>query len=78
MLIKNMEDNLVNGSLGKIVAFMDEATFDYYRNNEDEFTGDGKEGNDDDDMTGQLAPGHLQRPFIAAFLQKDSWYASEL
>ncbi|KAF5014531.1 hypothetical protein F66182_14447, partial [Fusarium sp. NRRL 66182] len=40
MLIKNMEDNLVNGSLGKIVAFMDEATFDYYRNNEDEFTGE--------------------------------------
>lgn len=49
MLIKNMEDNLVNGSLGKIVAFMDEATFDYYRNNEDEFNGDGKEGDDDDD-----------------------------
>lgn len=48
MLIKNMEDNLVNGSLGKIVAFMDEATFDYYRNNEDEFTGDNKDGDDDD------------------------------
>lgn len=49
MLIKNMEDNLVNGSLGKVVAFMDEATFDYYRNNEDEFTGDGKDGSDDED-----------------------------
>ncbi|GAM34605.1 Pif1 helicase homolog [Talaromyces pinophilus] len=49
MLIKNMEDNLVNGSLGKIVAFMDEATFDYYRNNEDEFTGDNKDGEDGDD-----------------------------
>lgn len=53
MLIKNMEDNLVNGSLGKIVAFMDEATFDYYRNNEDEFTGDGNEGNDDGDAASQ-------------------------
>ncbi|OKL58060.1 ATP-dependent DNA helicase PIF1 [Talaromyces atroroseus] len=48
MLIKNMEDTLVNGSLGKIVAFMDEATFDYYRNNEDEFTGDGKDGSGDE------------------------------
>lgn len=37
MLIKNMEDTLVNGSLGRVVAFMDEATFDYYRQNEDEF-----------------------------------------
>lgn len=30
MLIKNMDDGLVNGSLGKIVAFMSEATFDIY------------------------------------------------
>ncbi|KKA19930.1 DNA repair and recombination protein pif1, mitochondrial [Rasamsonia emersonii CBS 393.64] len=40
MLIKNMEDTLVNGSLGRVVAFMDEATFDYYRENEDEFVED--------------------------------------
>lgn len=53
MLIKNMEDNLVNGSLGKIVAFMDEATFDYYRNNEDEFTGDNKDCDDGDDANAQ-------------------------
>lgn len=48
MLIKNMEDSLVNGSVGRVVAFMDEATFDYYRTNEDDFTGDGKEGSDED------------------------------
>ncbi|CRG84452.1 DNA repair and recombination protein pif1, mitochondrial [Talaromyces islandicus] len=48
MLIKNMEDSLVNGSVGRVVAFMDESTFDYYRTNEDDFTGDGKEGSDDD------------------------------
>lgn len=48
MLIKNMEDSLVNGSIGRVVAFMDESTFDYYRNNEDDFTGDGGEGSDDE------------------------------
>jgi ATP-dependent DNA helicase PIF1 len=37
MLIKNMEDTLVNGSLGKVVAFMDEATWDYkYEHDDDE------------------------------------------
>jgi ATP-dependent DNA helicase PIF1 len=40
MLIKNMEDSLVNGSIGRVVAFMDEATFDFYRENESDFAGD--------------------------------------
>ncbi|KAF7616188.1 hypothetical protein AFLA_009686 [Aspergillus flavus NRRL3357] len=40
MLIKNMEDTLVNGSIGRVVAFMDEATFDFYRENESDFAGD--------------------------------------
>ncbi|KAJ5098672.1 ATP-dependent DNA helicase PIF1 [Penicillium argentinense] len=49
MLIKNMEDSLVNGSIGRVVAFMDEGTFDYYRENEDEFgSGAGKIDPDDD------------------------------
>ena len=30
MLIKNMDETLVNGSLGKVVRFMDEASFDVY------------------------------------------------
>ena len=38
MLIKNMDETLVNGSLGKVVAFMDPTTFDYYNKHEDEFT----------------------------------------
>lgn len=63
MLIKNMEDSLVNGSLGKIVAFMDETTFDYYRTNEDEFTGDGNGSGDD--STSQA------RKKIRALAQKD-------
>lgn len=48
MLIKNMEDSLVNGSLGRVVAFMDESTFDYYRLNEDDFAGEGGEISDGD------------------------------
>ena len=35
MLIKNMDDNLVNGSLGKVVAFMNEKTFEIYHENPD-------------------------------------------
>lgn len=50
MLIKNMEDTLVNGSIGRVVAFMDEATFDYYIDNENEFSGGaGEAGNNSDD-----------------------------
>lgn len=45
MLIKNMDETLVNGSLGKVVAFMDAGTFDYYNKHEDEFTDEpGEEG----------------------------------
>ena len=37
MLIKNTDESLVNGSLGKVIAFMDEKTFDIYHENEDDF-----------------------------------------
>ena len=37
MLIKNIDDQLVNGSIGKVIAFMDEKTFDMYHEDEDEF-----------------------------------------
>ncbi|KFY66495.1 hypothetical protein V496_02037 [Pseudogymnoascus sp. VKM F-4515 (FW-2607)] len=30
MLIKNMDDNLVNGSIGKVIGFMNEKTFEVY------------------------------------------------
>lgn len=39
MLIKNMDDYLVNGSIGKVEAFMDEATFTYYGEHEEEVIG---------------------------------------
>ena len=35
MLIKNMDDSLVNGSLGKVVGFMNEKSFEYYHENPD-------------------------------------------
>lgn len=38
MLIKNMDDGLVNGSLGKIIAFMSEATFEVYDKHPELFT----------------------------------------
>ena len=37
MLIKNIDDRLVNGSVGKVTGFMDKTTFDYFHANEDEF-----------------------------------------
>ena len=37
MLIKNIDESLVNGSVGKVIAFMDEKTFDIYHDDEDEF-----------------------------------------
>lgn len=40
MLIKNMEDTLVNGSIGRVVAFMDEATYGFYTENEYDFAVD--------------------------------------
>lgn len=33
MLIKNIDENLVNGSLGKVIAFMNEKTFEIYDEN---------------------------------------------
>ncbi|KAF7718519.1 ATP-dependent DNA helicase PIF1 [Penicillium ucsense] len=47
MLIKNMEDTLVNGSIGRVVAFMDETTFDCYKDNEGDFVAGGDEDEED-------------------------------
>ena len=37
MLIKNIDETLVNGSQGTVMAFMDEKTFDIYHEDEEEF-----------------------------------------
>jgi ATP-dependent DNA helicase PIF1 len=47
MLIKNIDENLVNGSLGKVIAFMNEQTFEIYDDNPDILD---KERADEEDM----------------------------
>ena len=51
MLIKNIDDTLVNGSVGKVIAFMDEKTFDIYHEDEDEFQAVENMDLDDENMT---------------------------
>lgn len=49
MLIKNIDETLVNGSIGKVVAFMDERTFDMYHDDEEGFqAAEGMEVHDED------------------------------
>ena len=48
MLIKNMDDGLVNGSIGKVAGFMDEKTFDYYQENEEAFQPDATQESEED------------------------------
>ncbi|KAJ5832484.1 hypothetical protein N7474_000795 [Penicillium riverlandense] len=48
MLIKNMEDNLVNGSIGRVMGFMNEEYFDWHCKNEGSFGAeDGDDSNTD-------------------------------
>lgn len=49
MLIKNMDSQLVNGSLGKVQAFMDEGTFHTYKDDEETFMRAQDDGEDDED-----------------------------
>lgn len=44
MLVKNMDDTLVNGSLGKVTGFMTEQMFGVYKENEDAFLEGAAEG----------------------------------
>lgn len=48
MLIKNMDDNLVNGSIGKVIRFMSEKTFELYEGVDLDPLDDGA-GSDTDD-----------------------------
>ena len=51
MLIKNIDETLVNGSIGRVMAFMDEKTFDIYHDDEDDFWEVEKMASDDENMT---------------------------
>ncbi|OJD34332.1 mitochondrial dna helicase [Diplodia corticola] len=48
MLIKNMDETLVNGSLGRVIGFMNEAMFDSYQQNEEQYLGISSANNPDD------------------------------
>jgi ATP-dependent DNA helicase PIF1 len=47
MLVKNMDDTLVNGSLGKVTGFMTEQVFAFYKENEEAFLENGGEGSEE-------------------------------
>ena len=64
MLIKNIDDTLVNGSVGKVVAFMDEKTFDIYHEDEDEFQAAETMELNDEEMT-------ASRKKLKAMIDKD-------
>ena len=51
MLIKNIDETLVNGSVGKVIAFMDERTFDIYHEDEERFQAVGDLDANDEEMT---------------------------
>ena len=65
MLIKNIDDTLVNGSVGKVIAFMDEKTFDIYHEDEDKFQAVKKMGLDNEEMM-------KSRDKIKQLMSKDS------
>lgn len=48
MLIKNMDESLVNGSIGTVIAFMDENKFEYHHQHQEEFQGDDLANTDDE------------------------------
>jgi len=52
MLIKNMDDGLVNGSLGKVIGFMSEQTFESYQRNEEEYYATQPQNSDDENGEG--------------------------
>jgi ATP-dependent DNA helicase PIF1 len=59
MLIKNMDDGLVNGSLGKVIAFMSEVTFEIYDKSPELF---GNSGEPLDDETRKA----IEKPSLTA------------
>lgn len=64
MLIKNIDETLVNGSVGKVVAFMDEKTFDIYHEDEEEFQAVETMDLNDEEMT-------RSRKKLKALINKD-------
>lgn len=65
MLIKNIDNSLVNGSLGRIIAFLDENMFKFYVEDEDTYL-DANDSHSDSEKTKQA------RAKLRAFTNKHS------
>lgn len=65
MLIKNLNDSLVNGSLGKVIAFMDERTFSIYSEDPDSFENAYDETNRDFDPDTILRTSNIKAKLAA-------------
>ena len=61
MLIKNMDSQLVNGSLGKILSFMDENTFNVYKDDEETFLRAQEPAGGSDDVEKSAARDKIQK-----------------
>ena len=64
MLIKNIDDSLVNGSVGKVMAFMDEKMFDIYHEDGEDFEALEAMDTDDEQMS-------ESRKKLRAMIRKD-------
>ena len=75
MLIKNIDTTLVNGSLGKVQSFMDEATFLVYKDEEESFmkAQEPEGGSDEDDKAAARAKIQQMRNKGAADTQPRYW-----
>ncbi|KKY17147.1 putative mitochondrial dna helicase [Diplodia seriata] len=72
MLIKNMDETLVNGSLGKVIGFMNEAMFDSYQQNEEQYLGASSTANNPDDPEEQMLLEQRRRAKITDLLNANS------
>lgn len=76
MLIKNMDGTLVNGSLGRIVAFQDETMFKFYVEDEDSYL-DANDSRPDDDGSPERAEiKQRARAKLQAFRNKNTTNAN--
>ena len=60
MLIKNLDAVLVNGSVGRVMAFMDEKNFDHYMEHEDAYQAIENYDSGDDPADGEVNPSRLK------------------
>ena len=78
MLIKNIDESLVNGSIGQVIGFTDEQTFDKSHNAGDDITSSGRPArygaaSDEDEEDGSVS---ISRAKLRALINRDQPGAS--